>query len=158
MIFIELTWSGPACPGPDTLCVLAQVQQYKIFPLICIQFKLLHLHFKEEKVREILKQEPPTGGGMERSLPWTEMRDTNKTEISLAAMALVITGRVSVHNLGVYMFWSFTWWTVLLVAGFSTYCCHCYSSAPRSQYCTVHYAVHYTVHTGVLVLNCEEST
>ena len=61
-------------------------------------------------MREILKQEPPTGGGMERSLPWTEMRDTNKTEISLAAMALVITGGVSVHNHGVciYMFCSFT--------------------------------------------------
>ena len=42
---------------------------------------------------------------MERWLPWTEMRHTNKTEISLAAMALVVTGNVSVHNhRRVYMF------------------------------------------------------
>ena len=32
------------------------------------------------------------------------MRDTNKTEISLAAMALAVTGGVSVHNHGLYMF------------------------------------------------------
>ena len=37
-------------------------------------------------------------GGVERWLPWTEMRHTNKTEISLAAMALVVTGTLSVHN------------------------------------------------------------
>ena len=46
-------------------------------------------------------------GGVERWLPWTEMRHTNKTEISLAAMALVVTGNVSVHNhrsVYIYMF------------------------------------------------------
>ena len=109
-------------------------------------------------------------GGVERSLPWTEMRDTNKTEISLAAMALVVTlvngfqftitgftCSVEFHLVGCVVVGS-GYTTVFLVAGFSTYCCYCYYSSLSSPPSGTVLYTQCTVHTGVLVLNCEEST
>ena len=107
MIFIDLTWSGPTCPGPDTLYVLAQLQTASNISAYFYPIQIIAFAFQRGESAIDPKAGATKAGGVERWLPWTEMRHTNKTEISLAAMALVVTGNISVHNhrrVDIYMF------------------------------------------------------